>query len=343
MKSNNALVSILTPCYNGESHIARLLESILYQSYNNIEMYVVDDGSIDNTASIVKSYVTKFKSKGYSLNYVFQANSGQGSAINNGLKFVKGDYLVWPDSDDFFATNKSIEKMVVSLEKEENKNNIARTFCNVLDEENLKPFSVLGGEKFKKNRREDLFEDCLFDSNGFWFGAGNYIIRMNELLKYYPNREIYPSTKFGGQNWQLLLPLLFNKTCITIEEKLYNVVARKFSHSRGTFVSLENLMKKYDEHERIIKNVLDVIYDLGHTSKEKYITAIEKKYFLIKVRKLAEYNKIAQTWRCFFNNFKKHNFSIKEYLILSFELLPFVLYLKKQTKNYIKTIVNGYF
>nr|BFF40021.1 hypothetical protein BACY1_18260 [Tenacibaculum mesophilum] len=166
---------------------------------------------------------------------------------------------------------------------------------------------------------------------------------MNELLKYYPNREIYPSTKFGGQNWQLLLPLLFNKTCITIEEKLYNVVARKFSHSRGTFVSLENLMKKYDEHERIIKNVLDVIYDLGHTSKEKYITAIEKKYFLIKVRKLAEYNKIAQTWRCFFNNFKKHNFSIKEYLILSFELLPFVLYLKKQTKNYIKTIVNGYF
>nr|BFF40020.1 hypothetical protein BACY1_18250 [Tenacibaculum mesophilum] len=150
MKSNNALVSILTPCYNGESHIARLLESILYQSYNNIEMYVVDDGSIDNTASIVKSYVTKFKSKGYSLNYVFQANSGQGSAINNGLKFVKGDYLVWPDSDDFFATNKSIEKMVVSLEKEENKNNIARTFCNVLDEENLKPFSVLGGEKFKK-------------------------------------------------------------------------------------------------------------------------------------------------------------------------------------------------
>ena len=59
------LVNILTPAYNCASLITRLLDSVLEQTYPNIEMFVVDDGSTDDTANVVKSYINKFLDRGY--------------------------------------------------------------------------------------------------------------------------------------------------------------------------------------------------------------------------------------------------------------------------------------
>ena len=110
-----SLVSLITPCYNGEKHIGRLLNSILEQTYPNIEHYVIDDGSTDNTADVIKSYIEKYEAKGYSLTYVFQNNSGQSVAINNGLKLIKGEYLLWPDSDDYYSCIDSISILIDAI------------------------------------------------------------------------------------------------------------------------------------------------------------------------------------------------------------------------------------
>lgn len=87
------LVSLLTPCYNMEKYIFRLLDSVLSQTYPTVEMIIIDDGSSDKSADIIKSYIPKFSERGYSLKYVFQENSGQSVAIQNGLLLVKGKYL----------------------------------------------------------------------------------------------------------------------------------------------------------------------------------------------------------------------------------------------------------
>ena len=71
------LVSIITPCYNGESYITCFLDSILYQTYPNIELWIVNDGSKDKTEEIILSYKSKFDDKGYKLNYIYQENAGQ--------------------------------------------------------------------------------------------------------------------------------------------------------------------------------------------------------------------------------------------------------------------------
>ena len=83
------LVSIITPCFNGGMLIHRLLDSILKQDYSMIEMYVVDDGSIDNTRSVIESYIDRFTNKGYVLNYIYQDNAGQAAAINKALPLVE--------------------------------------------------------------------------------------------------------------------------------------------------------------------------------------------------------------------------------------------------------------
>ncbi|MCS3232628.1 glycosyltransferase [Bacteroides thetaiotaomicron] len=90
---SSRLVSVVTPCYNAGSFIHRLLDSILDQDYLYLEMYIVDDGSTDNTKSVVDEYVLKFVDKGYSLTYIYQENSGQSVAINKALKLVRG--ITW--------------------------------------------------------------------------------------------------------------------------------------------------------------------------------------------------------------------------------------------------------
>ena len=102
------LVSIITPCFNGEKLIFRLLDSVLKQDYQQIEMIVVDDGSMDKSKDVILSYVDKFTNRGYKLCYLYQNNSGQASAINKALPLVKGEFIAWPDCDDYYKYADSI-------------------------------------------------------------------------------------------------------------------------------------------------------------------------------------------------------------------------------------------
>jgi len=70
------LISILTPTYNYGHFIHRLLDSVLQQTYNNIEMIIIDDGSTDNTKQVIDGYIEKFQKRGFSLNYIYQGNQG---------------------------------------------------------------------------------------------------------------------------------------------------------------------------------------------------------------------------------------------------------------------------
>lgn len=99
----NSLVSIVVPTYNCEKYIENCIESIVIQSYKNIEVIIIDDGSIDNTYEIIKKYITKDKR----IKYFTQENSGPSVARNKGIEKSNGEYLIFVDSDDI------IEKIYV--------------------------------------------------------------------------------------------------------------------------------------------------------------------------------------------------------------------------------------
>lgn len=103
------LVSVITPCYNSEKYIGNLIKSIVNQTYPNLEFIMIDDGSKDNTEGVIKTYIEDFDKRNIEFKYIKQKNKGQAAAINNALQYVHGEYLLWPDSDDYYE-NDAIEK-----------------------------------------------------------------------------------------------------------------------------------------------------------------------------------------------------------------------------------------
>lgn len=108
---DNILVSIIIPVYNSEHTLQGCLNSVISQTWNNIEIIIVDDGSTDNSYSICQSYAQS----DYRIRVFRQLNSGPGAARNVGLQVAKGDYIYFVDSDDVIDRN-LVETMVISLE-----------------------------------------------------------------------------------------------------------------------------------------------------------------------------------------------------------------------------------
>jgi len=119
------MVSIIIPVYNGEAYIGQAIESIKSQTYKDIEIIVVDDGSEDGTGSIVKGYE--------GITYIQQTNSGPSAARNRGMVASRGDYIAFLDCDDIYREDK-IEKQVKALEQDMDAY-IVYNDCRVVDKE----------------------------------------------------------------------------------------------------------------------------------------------------------------------------------------------------------------
>ncbi len=92
------LVSIITPCYNGSKYVAETIESVLAQTYSNWEMLIVDDGSKDNSAEIIRS----FAEKDNRIRLIQQPNGGSANARNHGIREAQGQYIALLDADDLW-------------------------------------------------------------------------------------------------------------------------------------------------------------------------------------------------------------------------------------------------
>lgn len=97
---NNPVVSIIVPVYNVEAYIEECLESIINQTYQQLEIIVVDDGSTDKSNELVKTYLSDKR-----IRFIEQENKGLSGARNSGLKVATGKYVLFVDSDDYIRVN----------------------------------------------------------------------------------------------------------------------------------------------------------------------------------------------------------------------------------------------
>lgn len=101
-RMQEVIVSVIMPAYNAERFIAESIESVIEQSESRWELLIIDDGSTDATAEVIKKYCCTDQR----IFYYYQENRGQGNARNNAIKLSKGAFIALIDSDDRWAQNK---------------------------------------------------------------------------------------------------------------------------------------------------------------------------------------------------------------------------------------------
>ena len=272
----NDLVSIMVPCYNGAKYLNKFLNSILMQTYKNLELIITNDGSTDNSCEIIESYIDKFKSNNMTLTLISQENKGQASAINNCLKHINGQFLMWADCDDYYEFD-AVENLVSYL-KIHKEFQLVRGKARIIDYDTN---TVLSIAKPKYLYSKNVFDEYMFETDTYCLPGVNitYTDFFDKCIK---NRHIYDETK-GGQNWQLILPLMYygNVGYLDLVVYNYNYILNSHSHS---FNSNFKLFKRYDTLKDILFHVIDSIDIMENVEKNKYKKKVKNKYLYLKLK-----------------------------------------------------------
>lgn len=268
------LVSILLPCYNGEKFLDRCFKCMLKQTYKDIEIIIINDGSTDNSENIILEYKKIIEKKGFKFLYICQENGGAASAINTALKHVNGEFIMLYDVDDIIFEDAVKEKAEFLINNPDY--DMVRNDGYYVDSSDLNKTNGLfsDGENIKN---ENIFEDLILGRTNNW--AGSFMIRTETLFKNINNREIYVSQ--FGQNLQVMLPVAYYGKSGYINKPLMKYIRNENSHS--DFISKEKelrLMNGYEENRvEIIKQL-----DISEEEKEKYLKQIAILYHRIRMQ-----------------------------------------------------------
>jgi hypothetical protein len=143
---NEYYVSIIMPTYNREGIIGRAIDSVLNQTFENYELIIVDDGSTDDTKSlIIMNYGELLKSG--KIKYFKQKNFGVSKARNKGLNEAKGDVIAYLDSDNYWLDT-FLEKMISSLSN----NNKNTAYCSMEVTDDYKDRKFIRNTKYNRNQ-----------------------------------------------------------------------------------------------------------------------------------------------------------------------------------------------
>lgn len=163
------LISVVIPTYNVSPYLSQCLETILSQTYNNLEIIVVDDGSTDDTAQIAQRYPVKL---------IQQANQGAAAARNAGINVATGEYLHFIDADDLINLN-FYERMLEAILSVN-----ADMACSGYIHERLPAFTTILTEKFLYVNTEDkmIFGNVFHQGNVWKYLYKLSFLRENKLM-----------------------------------------------------------------------------------------------------------------------------------------------------------------
>ena len=224
-------VSIIIPCYNQGKYVAEAINSALRQTFKDIEIVCVNDGSTDNSVEIIKSFENKYK------NFIFlnnEENRGVISSRNFAIKNCNGTYILPLDADDIIEPT-YVEKAVKILDNNPNIGIVyckAKIFGNYDKYWNLKPF----------NKSDILYENCIFCSALF---------RKSDFIKIggYNN-----NMKYGCEDYDLWLSFIEQGLEVfQINEILFSY--RQYDETSRTTISLKN---KKEIWNNLIKNHINL-------------------------------------------------------------------------------------
>ena len=318
------LVTVVIPAYKCENIVSRAIESVLRQTYDCYELIVVDDGSPDNVANIIRKYEDRVQ-------YIRQDNGGVSKARNTGIYLSKGEYVAFLDADDAWEKNK-LEVQWNILEKHPEIGMLSSSFLNTKNGE------VLIGKNFKDTF--DFFNDYRYAIEKIYKYKSNIDIRgqrfeycWGDVYDYlFLGNFILPSTVIVRKK-SLIESGLFNESMRVAEETEFFL--RYSKRNKIGFINvplvyyempdLENLSGKKNT-ERLMKNSINIKIDSYISNRNKYkkpesyyLNSISNAYSRLAYYYLSEYNKIDSRQYSIFA-IKSSFYNIKAYAMWIFKL-----------------------
>lgn len=272
--SETPKVSVIVPVYNLEDLISETLKTLISQTFKDFEIIVLNDGSSDNSLSII-SVFAQFDKR---IKIVNQENQGLGAARNNALAFAKGEYILYLDGDDFLSDD-AIKILVESMEKTSFDFIIFGAYNYLFSKKSVGSYSY---QKIPKNLRNKILvnkDDILKNLFKFPRTAWSKFYRKDFILK----NGLKFQEKVTGEDQLFFINAFLNANKIMVLEKnlYYYRRARKnsltFSKVRNTtdlieiFYAVEGLVSRCNniDKEFIIKRYLQkAIVGLSKCSKE---------------------------------------------------------------------------
>ena len=172
---NNCLVSIVIPVYNVEKYIEKCLLSVINQTYKNLEIIIVNDGTKDNSLKICE----KIKQMDERVKIINQKNGGLSCARNTGIDNANGEYICFVDSDDFLEND--FVEVLLNFAKEKNVDICACDFWYI--DENDKKWT-LKEKNDKMYSNIEAIKDILLDNQKTEVMTWNKIYKLDIFKKY---------------------------------------------------------------------------------------------------------------------------------------------------------------
>lgn len=251
-------ISIIVPAYNIADYLGRCLDSLLAQSYENLEIIVVDDGSSDQTAEVLDTYAAKDSR----IIAVYQSNQGVSAARNHGLDLATGDYIGFTDGDDFVESD--MFAFLVQL-LEEKRVDIAHCGYQMVFPNHIDYYYNTGTERLL-NQDEGVYE--LLTGTMIEPGLWNKLYRA----------ELFQSVRLA-EGVQETEDLLCNFELFMLAENSYFADVPKYHYMlrEGSATTTVMSEKKHQDRFHVASTMLerckenDVLYSAAY---EKYIRII---------------------------------------------------------------------
>lgn len=249
------MVSIIVPVYNAEKYLAECIDSLLNQTYKDIEILLVDDGSTDGSGTICELYVNRDNR----IQYIHQKNSGVSVARNSALDLAQGEYLCFVDSDDIVDPN--YLQNLVNLSK-----GGAFALCGYTRKQELLGEKETSVKEYDVNNYIiQVFGESVIHPSIWMMLFRSNIIQKN-IIRFTPGCVRNEDTEF------YIKYMTFEKSIVVSDYKGYfyrdnpNSAVHKFNEKALTFIEAD-------------QRISDYLIDKGFVSEDNLIVAASVQYF----------------------------------------------------------------
>lgn len=243
------LLSVVIPCYNSQEYMKYCIESLL-PGGDNVELLIVNDGSVDKTAEIANEYEKAYPTI---VKAIHQENGGHGEAVNTGIRYASGLYLKVVDSDDWVDTRAYLKILETLKSFVEEKKSLDMVISNFVYEKEK--------SKFKKVMKYDnvLPEGKIFTWDDIGrFHKGQYILMHSVIYRTQLLKEcglVLPKHTFYVDNLFVYVPLEYVKKIFYINVDFY----RYFIGREDQSVNEKIMIKRIDQQIKVNKIMIDTV------------------------------------------------------------------------------------